>query len=115
MSYLRHNETQKLITRFVNFKESQVVNLKIQVSLDGTEYLSRFGKPITHYELILYVDEQGKKALLKAQDTLELLDFSVKQGDFSGRILECGVFEHLVSGWTKVSVILSADSEVTSL
>lgn len=114
MTYLKNKDTNTLITRFVNFRKTQDVIRTVQTSLDGTEYLTRFGSPVTHYELTLYVNEAGKSSLMKAEDSVPLLECSVRQGVFSGRIIELGAFEYLAAGWYKVTVTLASQSEVSS-
>ena len=114
MTYLKNKDTNTIITQFVNFRKTQEVIRTLQTALDGTEYLTRFGAPILHYELTLYVDEKGKAALMKAEDQASLLEFFVKQGVFTGRIIKLGAFEYLAAGWYKLTVILAAQSEVSS-
>ena len=113
MSYLKNTETSEIITRFVSFRKTQEVIRTVQTALDGTEYLTRFGNPTVRYELELYADESGKAALMSAADALPLLEVSVKQGLFTGRITELGRFDYLAAGWYRTTVVLSAVSEVT--
>lgn len=113
MSYLKNSDTNTLITRFVSFRKNQEVIRTVQTALDGTEYLVRFGAPTVHYKLTLYVDESGKSALMHAEAAVPLLECSVKQGEFTGRIIELGDFEYLAAGWYKVEVTLAAVSEVS--
>ena len=114
MTYLKNKETNTLITRFVSFRKTQEVIRTVQTALDGTEYLTRFGMPTVHYELTLYVDEKDKAALMAAEDSVPLLECSVKQGVFIGRIIELSAFEYLAAGWYKVTAILAAVSEVSN-
>jgi hypothetical protein len=90
MAYLKLYGTSGIITRYVSFKNTQELILTVQTALDGTEYLTRFGNPTVRYELELYADESGKAALMSAADALPLLEVSVKQGLFTGRITELG-------------------------
>lgn len=113
MAYLKVSGEDSLITRFVSFKNTQELILTVQTALDGTEYLTRFGSPTVRYELEVYVDETGKAALMSAADRLSLLEVSVRQGLFTGRITELGKFDYLAAGWYKTTVTLSAVSEVT--
>jgi len=85
----------------------------VQTALDGTEYLTRFGSPTVHYELILYVNEVGKSALMAAEDSVPLLECFVKQGVFTGRIIKLGDFDYQAAGWYKVTATLAAVSEVS--
>lgn len=112
MTYLKYKDTNMFITRFVSFRKTQDVIRTVQVALDGTEYLTRFGSPTVHYELTLYVDEKGKTLLMEAENIVSLLECSVKQGIFTGRIIELGSFEYLAAGWYKVKATLAATSEV---
>lgn len=112
MAYLKVQDDGAIITRFVSMSESQDCSLTIQTALDGTEYLTRFGQPITHYMLTLYVDEGGKARLQKAADTLATLEFSVQRGAFKGRVLKLSAFKYLAAGWYEVTATLSAQSEV---
>ncbi len=114
MNYLKNTETGKIITRFVSFRKTQDVIRTVQTALDGTEYLTRFGIPTVHYELTLYVDEKGKASLMTAEGGVPLLECSVRQGIFTGRIIELGSFEYLAAGWYKVTATLAAVSEVSS-
>ena len=43
MSYLKNTETNEIITRFVSLRKTQEVIRTVQIALDGTEYLTRFG------------------------------------------------------------------------
>ncbi|WP_303678473.1 hypothetical protein [Dehalococcoides mccartyi] len=113
MSYLENTETAEIITRFVSFQKTQEVIRTVQTALDGTEYLTRFGSPTVHYELTLYVNEAGKAALMTAEDSVPMLECSVKQGVFTGRIVELGSFDYQASGWYKVTATLAAVSEVS--
>lgn len=112
MAYLKIYGKSGIITRYVSFKNTQELILTVQTALDGTEYLTRFGSPTIRYELELYADEPGKAALMSAADALSLLEVSVKQGLFTGRITELGKFEYLAAGWYKTTAVLSAVSEV---
>ena len=114
MSYLKNTETSEIITRYVNFRKMQEIIRTVQTALDGTEYLTRFGSPVIHYELTLYVNDSGKVALMTAEDSVSLLECSVKQGVFTGRIIELGDFDYQAAGWYKVTVTLTAVSEVSS-
>ena len=113
MSYLKSADTNTLITRFVSFRKTQEIIRTVQTALDGTEYLTRFGAPTVHYELTLYVDEAGKALLMSAEDSVPLLECSVKQGVFTGRIVELDEFEYLAADWYKVEATLAAVSEVS--
>ena len=113
MSYLKNKETNTLITRFVSFRKTQEVIRTVQTALDGTEYLTRFGSPTVHYELILYVNEVGKSALMAAEDSVPLLECAVRQGIFSGRIIKLSDFDYQAGGWYKVTATLAAVSEVS--
>lgn len=113
MAYLKVSGEHGQITRFVSFKNTQDLILTTQTALDGTEYLTRFGSPTVRYELELYVDESGKAELMRVADVLSLLEVSVKQGVFTGRITTLAKFEYLAAGWYKTTATLSAVSEVT--
>ena len=113
MSYMKNTETTEIITRFVSFRKTQKVIRTLQTALDGTEYLTRFGSPTVHYELTLYVNEAGKVALMAAEDSVPLLECSVKQGVFTGRMIELGDFNYQAAGWYKVTATLAAVSEVS--
>jgi len=114
MSYLKNIETDEIITRFVSFRKTQEVIRTVQTALDGTEYLTRFGSPTVHYALTLYVNESGKALLMGAEDGVPLLECSVKQGVFTGRIIELGSSDYQAAGWYKVTATLAAVSEVSS-
>ncbi|MFS2315877.1 hypothetical protein QUC22_06005 [Dehalococcoides mccartyi] len=113
MSYLKNTETSEIITRYVSFRKKQQVIRTVQTALDGTEYLTRFGSPTVHYELTLYVNETGKAMLMAAEDSVPLLECSVRQGVFNGRIVELGSFDYQAAGWYKVTATLAAVSEVS--
>ena len=113
MAMLKNNETGQDITRFVSFKKAQEVNLTVQTALDGTEYLTRFGRPVYSYELEVHVNRQGKALLEEAADTLAELEVTVRSGVYTGRIKSMEQFEEEYYGWYKTTVVLSAVSEVT--
>ena len=113
MSYLKNIETSEILTRFISLRKTQEVIRTVQTALNGTEYLTRFGSPTVHYELTLYVNEAGKAALMDAEDSVPLLECSVKQGVFTGRIIELGNFDYQAAGWYKVTATLAAVSEVS--
>ncbi len=114
MSYLKNTATNEIITRFVSLRKTQEVIRTVQTALDGTEYLTRFGSPTVHYDLTLYVDEAGKASLMSAEDSVPLLECSVKQGVFTGRIIELGDFDYQAAGWYKVTATLAMVSEVSA-
>src|SRR5574344_405581 len=103
MTYLKYKDTNMFITRFVSFRKTQDVIRTVQVALDGTEYLTRFGSPTVHYELTLYVNEAGKSTLMAAEDSVPLVECAVKQGVFTGRIVELGDFDYQAAGWYKTT------------
>jgi len=113
MSHLKNTETSEIITRYVSFRKKQEVIRTVQIALDGTEYLIRFGSPTVHYELTLYVNEAGKATLMAAEDSVPLLECSVRQGVFTGRIVELGSFDYQAASWYKVTATLAAVSEVS--
>lgn len=113
MAYLKCVETQAHITKYVTFKKNQTVTLTTQVALDGTEYLTRYGKPMCLYELEVHVNDTGRDLLMAAQDTMEELEVSVRAGTYRGRIKALGDFETEYYGWYKTTVTLSASSEVS--
>lgn len=113
MAYLKSVDTSETITKYINFNKSQDVNLTVQTSLDGTEYLTRFGSPVYSYEIEAFVNEAGKQKLMDAFDRLDLMEVSVRIGTFTGRIKELGKFDMQYYGWYKTDIVLSAVSEVT--
>ena len=113
MSYLKNSITSEIITHFVSFQKTQEIIKTVQTTLDGTEYLTRFGSPCVHYELTLYVNDAGKDALMMADEALPLLEVCVRQGIFTGRIVELGDFDYQAAGWYKVLATLAAVSEVS--
>ena len=115
MATLIAAESGALITRFVTLRSSQEVLLTVQTTLDGTEYLTRFGAPVVTYELEVYVNETGKALLEAAADSLELLSVTVRRGTYTGRIKSIGSFEPQVHGWYKNTLLLSASGEVVDL
>ena len=113
MACLKNADTGETITRYVNFNKTQELTLTVQKTLDGTEYLTRFGSPIYSYRLELHVNDAGRELLFRAADDLSLMEVRVKLGTFTGRIKELGAFEEEYHGWYKTTVLLSAVSEVT--
>ena len=113
MAYLKNAETGEMITRYINFNKKQELNVTVQTTLDGTEYLTRFGSPIYSYLLEAHVNAAGRELLFQAADTLSLLEVKVKPGMFTGRIKELGEFEEEYYGWYKTTILLSAVSEVS--
>lgn len=113
MPYLKLSGSGEVITRFVTMTEKEDCTITVQVALDGTEYLTRFGSPVIHYELKVYVNEDGRASLCRAADTLDLLEFSARQGAYAGRISKLSAFKHLVGGWYEATVTLSAQSKVS--
>ena len=112
MAYVKNRDSGILITRYVNFKKNQDVNLTVKTALDGTEYMTRFGQPVCTYELELFVNETGKELLMQAADTLAQIEVSVRIGTFAGRIKDLSNFEQQYYGWYKTTALLSADNEV---
>ena len=106
--------SEELITRFVNLKKAEERTLIIQKALDGTEYLTRFGRPYVYYDLTVYVDEAGVNKLNLAADILSLLEVCVNKGVFYGRIIEISDFEYLAGGFYKGEIRLSNESEVSN-
>jgi len=113
MAFLKNTATGELITRYLNCKTVQQVNLTVQTSLDGTEYLTRFGSPVLHCELELLLTEAGKNLLMQAEASLDELLISVRAGNYLGRILSVGEYSSVSYGWYRVTVILSAKCEVS--
>ena len=50
---------------------------------------------------------------MEAEDSVPMLECSVKQGVFTGRIVELGDFDYQAAGWYKVTATLAAVSEVS--
>lgn len=115
MAYLKNAETGEVITRYVNFNKAQELTLTVQKTLDGTEYLTRFGDPTYSYRIEAHVNNAGRELLMAAADTLALMEVKVRLGTFTGRIKELGEFAEEYYGWYKTTVLLSAVSEVVEL
>ena len=112
MAYLKNAESGETITRYVNFNKAQELTLTVQKTLDGTEYLTRFGSPVYSYQLELHVNNVGRERLFQAADDLSLMEVKVRLGTFTGRIKELGAFEEEYHGWYNTTALLSAVSEV---
>ena len=115
MAYLKNADTGEVITRYVNFNKGQELNLSVQAALDGTEYMTRFGRPVYSYTVEAHVNNAGRELLMAAADTLALMEVKVRLGTFTGRIKELGAFGEEYYGWYKTTVLLSAVSEVVEL
>ena len=113
MAYLKNKDTEEAITRYVNFDKTQNLTLTVQTSIDGTEYLTRFGSPVYSYEIEAFVNETGKQRLMDAFDRLNLMEVSVRIGTFTGRIKKLGKFDLQYYGWYKVDIVLSSVNEVS--
>ena len=113
MAYLKNTDTGEGITKYVNFDKTQDLTLTVQTSIDGTEYLTRFGSPVYSYEIEAFVNETGKQRLMDAFDRLNLMEVSVRIGTFTGRIKKLGKFDLQYYGWYKVDIVLSSVNEVS--
>ena len=113
MACLKNADTGETITRYVNFNKRQELTLTVQTALDGTEFLTRFGKPVVNYTVEAHVNEAGKKLLMTAAASLALMEVKVRIGTFTGRIKDLGEFAEEYFGWYKTTILLSAVSEVT--
>lgn len=113
MANLRNLDTGQDITRYVSLQKTQSLTVTTQTALDGTEYLTRFGRPVYNYELKVHVNAQGKALLMEAADTLAQLEVNVRAGVYVGRVKSLGQFEEEYYGWYKAAVTLSAVSEVS--
>ena len=112
MAQLKNKDTNGEITRFVSLQEKQDVIRTIHITLDGQQYIQRFGSPTISYELTLYVNEEGKILLMQAEDAASLLEVQVKNGTYYGRITELKDFKKLAGGYYEVSTTLSKVAEV---
>lgn len=113
MAYLKNLESGDVITRYVNFDKTQDLTVTVQTALDGTEYLTRFGRPVYSYEVEAFVDGTGKARLMDAFDRLDMLEVSVRAGTFTGRIKKMEKFKLEYFGWYSTTLTLSSVSEVT--
>ncbi len=113
MAYIKNADTGDMITRYVNFNKQQELTLTVQTALDGTEFLTRFGRPVVTYAVEAHVNEAGKDMLMAAAASLALMEVKVRVGTYTGRIKELGEFEPEYYGWYKATILLSAVSEVT--
>ena len=113
MAYLKNKDSEETITRYVNFDKTQDLTLTVQTSIDGTEYLTRFGSPVYSYEIEAFVNETGKQRLMDAFDRLNLIEVSVRIGTFTGRIKKLRKFDLQYYGWYKVDIVLSSVNEVS--
>lgn len=113
MAQLINLETGIRISRFVNCSIKRKENLTIQTSLDGTEYLTMFGKAVLHYEMEIFIDRVGKKLLLEAADTLSLLQYSGAEGIVTGRIVKLSPFKNVTTTWSSAKIELASESEVS--
>lgn len=113
MSYLKNADTGTLITRYADLNFQYTANTTVQTALDGTEYLTRFGSPTQSYLVTVWVQDAGRDAVMQAADQLSMLEVSVRQGVFHGRIKSLGNFEKIANRWYKAELALSSASEVT--
>lgn len=109
MILLVNVDTAERITRFVSLKEKQEVIRTTHTTLDGREIISRYGEPITTYELTVYVSSAGKQALLQAEDNLSLLRVTLRERQYMGRIVKLSDFERISSKYWKATVSLAKE------
>ena len=114
MAELLNVTRNEVITTYVNLTDERELTVTVHRAVDGSEYISRYGEPTIHYVLTLYLNEDGKTRLESAQESVDLLQITVKRGVFSGRIIEVDEYEKLIDGWYEVKVTLSSNCEVVT-
>ena len=113
MSRLKNKESGEIISRYVDLNFQYRQNTTVQTSLDGTEYLTRFGAVTINYTVTVWVRNEGREAIREAADRLTLLEVSVRQGVFTGRIKAMSDMEKIANSWYKIELTISPDAEVT--
>ena len=113
MSYIKIKSTGEVITRFVSSEKRQELTLTCQTSLDGTEYMTRFGEPVISYAVSFYVQKAGRDLLMDALDALTILEVSGREGTYSGRLKELSEFIAVTNEWYEGTGVISALSEVS--
>lgn len=112
MTELKNIDTDTVISPFVSLKEKQEVILTLHKTLDGRQLGSRYGSPILTYELTVFVKDDGRLALLFAEDNLSLLGVTIKENTYHGRIIKLNDFERITREYFKTEVTLSKEVEI---
>lgn len=102
-----------IITRYINVTPTESRITTTQTTLDGTEYITRFGAPTKNYNVDALVDATGRAALLGAADLLTEVEIQCRYGRITGIIKELGDFEEKDLHWWQVSFVLSDNAEVS--
>ncbi|MDD2267966.1 MAG: hypothetical protein PHY15_00275 [Eubacteriales bacterium] len=112
MTELRNMDSGIAITSFVSLKEKQEVIRTIHKTLDGRQLISRYGFPAVSYELTVYVKDDGRQALLSAEDDLSLLKVTTRDKTYFGRIIKLSDFERISQEYFKSKVTLAKEVDV---
>lgn len=112
MTELRNTDSGVVITSFVSLKEKQEVIRTVHKTLDGRQLISRFGFPAVSYEITVSVKEDGRQALLSAEDKLSLLKVTIGDKIYFGRIVKLSEFDRISREYFKAEVTLAKEADV---
>lgn len=111
MASLQNVDSDEIITNHVSLKEKQEVIRSTQTLLSGEVYIQRIGSPSVNYEVVAYVNYEGKSQLLLAEDMASLLEISVNHGTYRGRITKMSFGERLPCNYFKADLTLAKEPE----
>ena len=109
MTELKNMDTGIVITSFVSLKEKQEVIRTLHRTLDGRQLVSRFGEPAVSYDITVYVKEEGRQALFTAEDELSLLEVTLGNRVYYGRITKLSDFDRISREYFKAVVTLAKE------
>jgi len=109
MTELKNMDTGIVITSFVSLKEKQEVIRTLHRTLDGRQLVSRFGEPAVSYDITVYVKEEGRQALFTAEDELSLLEVTLGNRVYYGRITKLSDFDRISREYFKAEITLAKE------
>lgn len=101
------NEVTDLVSLVENGTPRQIVT----TAMDGTTYLQSVGRIQTTYQLTVYVQPKGRKALDEAWWACDLMEVQVKQGTYRGRITDISYGMRMAQDWYQAKVMLAKEEE----
>lgn len=109
MAMLKNLIRGEEITPYVSMVERSTPRQVVATALDGTTYLQSVGQAQTSYQLTAYVQPEGREALDGAWWACDLLEVSVKQGVFRGRITALNYGSRMAQDWYQANLTLAKE------
>lgn len=111
MAMLKNLTRGTQVTDLVSLIETATPRQVVATAMDGTTYIQSVGRAQTTYQLTVYLQPRERNEMDRAWWAADLMEVSVKQGVFQGRITAVTYGSRMAMDWYEARVTLRKEEE----